>query len=396
MSFYMTETIDIETHNAEAKAVWEAFRADKPTRVPVSIVGSISNYMLNPVLNTHGWTFKDYFENPDIQIQAQLEYQRWQRFHVVCDNEMGLPENGWQINLDFQNCYDAAWFGCKLHYIDGQVPDTELFFKDNPGILYDMPEELPYNNGIISRGIEFFEYMHQKCPGMEFEGKPVLPPTNFAGEGMDGPLDLAYKLRGADNLLVDMLVEEQYFHDLMNYITENLIRRIKSLKKLRWDKLPTAPDKDRIKGPYGYADDAMALISTEQYVQYVMPYHRRFLEEFSDGSPTSIHLCGDSTRHFKFLRDNLNIMFFDTGFPVDHGALRKELGPEVQIGGGPTVMTIKYGTAGEVEAETRRICESGVMDGGKFIMIAANNMAPCTPVENVNTLYEATKKYGKY
>ena len=140
----------------------------------------------------------------------------------------------------------------------------------------------------------------------------------------------------------------------------------------------------------------MALISTQQYAEYVLPYHKRFFEEFSDGSPASIHLCGDSTRHFKFLKDNLNIMSFDTGFPVDHGALRRELGPEVQINGGPTIMTVKYASKGEIEAEARRICESGVMEGGKFIMIDANNMAPCTPVENVMALYEATKKYGVY
>lgn len=396
MSFYLTEKVDIEAHNEESRQVWEAFEAGKPVRVPVMVTGSISNYLLNPELNESGWSFKDYFENPEIMMRAQLEYAKWQRFNLLCDHQMGMPESCWNVYVDFQNCYDAAWFGCKLHYIDGQVPDTEMLFDRNPTALYDMPEELPFNNGIMARGLEFYEYMHEHCPKMEFEGKPVMPPASPPGEGTDGPLDLAYKLRGADNLLVDMLVDEKYFHDLMGYVTENLIRRMKSMRSIRWQKFPDSPDKNVWKQPYFYADDAIALLSVDQYEQFVLPYHRRLFEEFSDGSPAGVHLCGDATRLFKSIKDNLNVQMFDTGFPVDHGALRRELGPEVKIYGGPTVMTLKYGNSDQIEAEVRRICESGVMEGGKFVMIAANNMAPKTPVENIKSLYEATRKYGRY
>ncbi len=59
-------------------------------------------------------------------------------------------------------------------------------------------------------------------------------------------------------------------------------------------------------------------------------------------------------------------------------------------------MTIKDGSLAEIEAETRRVCASGVMAGGKFIMIAANNLAPRTPVEHVEAFYEATKRHGRY
>ena len=44
----------------------------------------------------------------------------------------------------------------------------------------------------------------------------------------------------------------------------------------------------------------------------------------------------------------------------------------------------------------RAICESGITEGGKFVLIAANNMAPCTPVEHVAAIYEAAKEFGRY
>jgi uroporphyrinogen-III decarboxylase len=120
------------------------------------------------------------------------------------------------------------------------------------------------------------------------------------------------------------------------------------------------------------------------------------VEEFSDGGRIGVHLCGDASRFFRFLRDHLNVYSFDTGFPVDHGELRRELGPEVQISGGPTVMALRDGPLPAIRESVRRICESGLMEGGKFVLIAANNMAPLTPVEHVAAMYEAAKEFGRY
>jgi uroporphyrinogen-III decarboxylase len=118
------------------------------------------------------------------------------------------------------------------------------------------------------------------------------------------------------------------------------------------------------------------------------------VDEFSDGSYVGMHLCGDATRHFSFLVNHFNVRSFDTGFPVDHGWLRKEVGLDVEIKGGPTIMTIRDGMPEQIRSEVQRICQSGVMAGGKFIMIAANNLAPGTSVQNIREFYEAAKLYG--
>ena len=96
------------------------------------------------------------------------------------------------------------------------------------------------------------------------------------------------------------------------------------------------------------------------------------------------------------MRDDLNVYSFDTGFPVDHGGVRRELGPEVEISGGPPVMLIKDGPISAIRDKIRDICGSGIMEGDRFIFIAANNMAPFTPVEHVAAFYEAAKQFGRY
>ena len=81
---------------------------------------------------------------------------------------------------------------------------------------------------------------------------------------------------------------------------------------------------------------------------------------------------------------------------VDFGRLRAELGPEVRINGGPTIMLLKDGSPDQIRREVRRICGSGVLAGGRFVLRDANNLAPCTPIENIEAMYEAGKTYGRY
>lgn len=397
MSWFLPNPPDFAEHNAEVAAVWEAYHAGRPYRVPVSIGGSIRNYLQNPDLNDTGYTFQDFFTNPEAQIECQLRYQKYQRYHLICDREMGPPADGWRLAVDFQNSYEAGWFGCPLFFRDNHVPDTLPILQEDKYRLYEMECPDPLHGGLLGRALEFFEYMQEVCPQREFEGLPVLPPTTIPGEGTDGPLDLAYKLRGAAQVCLDMLTDPDYYHDLLTFLTDCIIRRMKAIREWRWARQPDAPDRGQFRRPNFYlADDAIALLSVAQYREFVLPYHRRLVAEFSDGGPISMHLCGDVQRFFSLLRDELRAYSFDTGFPIDFTTLREEVGPDVQISGGPTVMLVKNGPVEAIRQEVKRICESGIMEGGRFYLIAANNLSPLTPVEHVQALYEAGKQFGRY
>lgn len=397
MRYTLDRQVDFAAHNEEVRRVWQAYWQRRPYRVPVTVSGSIRNLFGNPAINDTGYTFEDFFTSPEAQIRCQLAYQRWQRWNLLCDQEMGPPQRGWQLAIDFQNSYEAGWMGCPLVFHGNGVPDTREILKEDKRRLYRLkPPDPPWSGTLLARALEFFEFMHERCRGMEFEGRPVLPPAALPGEGTDGPFDLAYKLRGAAEVCIDMMEDPGYFHDLMGFVTDHIIERIRALKRWRWKRFPGSPDEGRFQGPYGFADDAIALLSTEQYARFVFPYHCRLVEAFSDGGPVAIHLCGDATRHFRFLRDHLRVMSFDTGFPVDFGALRRELGPEVEVRGGPTVMLLKDGTPETVRQEVRRICATGILEGGRFVLREANNLAPCTPIENVVAFYEAGKEFGCY
>ena len=389
MATFLKEKIDFQRHNDELRRLHQLAAEGRKERVECFVNGSITNYFHNPELNVNHYTFDQFFTDPEIQIKAQLDYQHWRRHHLLDDSEKGLPDK-WYLGVDFQNSYDAGWIGAPVHYQGLLLPDTLPIFDRHKEKLYDMPKLVPVENGLIRDGMAFIDYMEDYCKNHTFMDRPIVPPRAYPGEGTDGVLGTPTYTLDLSRLLVDMLEDEEYFADLMDWITNNLIHRMKTLRKMheqRWGNRP---------GGLYFADDAICMISHDMYREYVLPYHKRIVDEFSDGKKIAMHICGANMQHFRGLVRELNVGEFDTGFPVDFDKIRDDVGPDVVINGGPTVMCLKDGTPEKICAETKRILASKAAANGKFVMIAANNLAPCTPVENIALLHETVKVYGVY
>ena len=109
-----------------------------------------------------------------------------------------------------------------------------------------------------------------------------------------------------------------------------------------------------------------------------------------------MHLCGDATRHFPIIHEELHVNSFDTGFPVDFSWLRKVLGNDVEIYGGPEVGILLNGTSEQVYERTKNTLKSGIMEGGRFVLRDANNLAPNVPEENLSAMYRCCLEHGNY
>ncbi len=385
---YFLDPMDYEAHNAEVKQVWEAYHAGRPVRVPVILGINPRVWLLNPELNREGVTFEQYAKDPDLMARVQMTNQHYVRHNMLQDAEMGLPKEGWNVYVDSQNCYEAAWFGAEIEYRGNQVPVARPFLgDDNKRMLFDRGIPDPFSDGAMGINWQLYEHLSANLPNYVFAGLPAVSATP-AGLGTDGPLTIAASIRGATQICLDIYEDPGYFDQLMRYITAATIHRIKALRKtLGHEMRPKC---------WGFADDSIELLSVDTYREFVLPYHRMLLDELAGKGPHSIHLCGGVDHLIPVLKRELNLNAWDAGFPVDYSRMRRELGREFQIATGPRVSTLLHGTPAEVEAESRRILESGITDGGRFILRDANNVSPLTPVENVRAMYDAARKYGRY
>lgn len=384
---YLQPPYDYSRHNAEVQQVMAAYKANKPIRAPVQFSMNERMVIQNRELNTWGYTWKDYFENPEIRWTVELAFQKWVRLNVVQDAEMGLPDEWNGVGVHYQNCDEAAWFGCPFVYPENDMPFIQPILQEDKRNLYDMVPPDPLTGGIMSQAMEHYQFLEDKRRHEDYDGRPVGKSWVF-GSGTDGPLTVACNLRGASEVARDFYEDPHYVHDLLSYITDSIIARIKSITVFNGGTYPNSG--------WFFADDSIELISTSMYKEFVLPYHRKMLQAFSLGGPNGIHLCGHVQRHLRFLRDELNIASFDLGFPTDMGRARAELGEDVTLIGNIAPHQLKMGPVEAIREAVRKLCRSGVMQGGRFILHDGNNCAPNTPVTHFQAMYEAGRQYGRY
>lgn len=353
--------------------------------MPMTLAMGPRIWIMNPALNTEGITWEDFSNDPELMFQTWLKYKYYLHHNIPHDIEMGVPSQ-WDIYVEFVNIFEAAWFGCDIHYPVGQcTAATPRYTGDRRNEIFDKGIPEPFG-GIMARIREYYEYFIDRAKNYEFHGRPVsiYPPSPL---NTHGPLTIAVDLRGSD-IFSDMLADEDYYHRLMDFITEAVITRILAWRKyLGIDLRPQSG---------GWTDDAIQMISVETFKTHVLPYHRRLIEGLWGEGPHSLHLCGDVQRHLPTLVNELNVKTFDTGFPIDFHTLRDEVGDDVTIYGGVRVSTLLNGTPEDVIRETRNILASGIMRGCKFVIKEANNLPPNVPIENISAMYEAVKAYGVY
>jgi len=374
--------------NEEKQRIWQAYRDGKPVRVPMRLGANPRILFFDKDLNPAGVSFEDYFSNTSALIEIQLRFMeyRTQFLNQYCDSPVGRPAE-WTFQVDNQNSYDSLYFGAPIEFRDSQVADTTpILCGSDKNRIFEMDIEHPLDNPFIKHCLQRYEDIKRTAESLSYHGMTfnVQPPLM----GFDGHLTIATCLRG-EELYTDIYIDPDYVRRLLDFIHRAAIIRNRALAKLF--------GREVFGGKCGwFADDSIQLISPETYKELILPFHRAWYSLWSVEGPHSIHLCGDATQHFATIHEELNVNSFDTGYPVDHGQLRKTLGNDVQILGGTEAFLLSEGTAEQVYDRTREILNSGVMEGGRFILREANNLPPNCPEENLAAMYNCCLEHGNY
>lgn len=346
--------------------------------------------LLNPALNPEGYTFEQYFKDPIVTMTVQARHaEYWSTvMSRVCDNSSKLPDK-WSCGVDTLNTYDGAYFGSPVVYDAGQVPSNVSFMTeaDVDGFLR-RDFSRPLENSWVLEKLKLREEMVKAARDFKYAGRGVdVRPFEL---GFDGPVTIGAVLMGTD--LFSLLgAEPAKAVAFMRKIMEAVVVRNQALTNLhgKWQK-----------GDWGWAaDDSIQLLSAGMYEELILPLHEWWYSAISNATPASnarsIHLCGDVMRHLPILHRKLGVTSFDTGFPIDFGRVRRELGPDVEISGGPHVALLTNGTPDECAKRTKEILLSGVKEGGRFILQEGNNLPPRCPMENLKAVYESCLEHGK-
>lgn len=375
----------------ESRRVWDAYWQGTPERVPVTVYADIRCWLADPRENTDGYTLSRYLRDPDLMLALQMRTRAWLDRNLLSDDAPSTPETGWPVIVDIQNYLELAWLGGP---VDFSLPEPHVApFLTEDGARALLQREPPGAfEGIGAHVRQYYEhFLRRKAEGLAFDGigiGHVAMPFNMTGS--DGPFTIASGMRGTEAFLFDMIDRPDEARGLLDWITDAIIRRIRDVRAYLGEPL-------RSDG-FGFADDAIVILSEDLFREFVLPCHRRIYEALSlPGGERSMHLCGDAQRFFPIYQNELGVRSFDTGFPIDFARLYDELAPDTRIFGGPSTSLLLEGTPAEIDAEVRRILSSGVMEKSRaFVLREANSLSPGTPFANVNQMLLTCREAGRY
>jgi uroporphyrinogen-III decarboxylase len=182
----------------------------------------------------------------------------------------------------------ASAFGCKIEFPYKQDPaaNPRYYPVQTPEDVKRLEIPDPEKDGLMPKALDFLRYMKQNS---------ILPVgiTDF-----QGPLTTANQLMGYDKLIYLMHDYPTAAHELMDKVTEGLIRWVKCQKAVigeAWNEC--IADQQVYTGKHAgvwFSDDDAVLVSPKMYKEFVVPYNSRILQAFGGGC---VHYCGNATHH---------------------------------------------------------------------------------------------------
>ena len=371
---------DPDTLNAAADELWAAFARRENTRVPITFASDESLW-----LKLTGDTYRAFYADPRVHVNAQLAGCGWYADHVVHDQRVGPAEAGWTVSPRFW-MDEPEFFGCEVMLQD----DSFAWSKPLEGSKADILQHLASVDARerVQRGTLWRLYQETRglCEGMTFRDLPVTVASG-AGGGTHGLFTIACHVRGVETLCTDLLEAPGFADEFLALIATKTVERIQA-----WHELAGTGVTLPLPGGWGIADDSIQLLSAETYRRRVLPHHQRLYATMTGGD-RHMHLCGHATQHFPALHDDLGIRALDGPGPfVDHGALFAQY-PDLRISGQVDHTVLLLGPESAIEAMMRGLLTDTAKQPGRFSLLGY--IGPETPLSHVEAMYQYGRRYGQ-
>jgi len=369
--------------------VLRALNHQEPDRVPLDLGGSRSSSLV-----------VEAYEGLNRHLESQEPcsiFSKWlnivhpseamlQRFDIDTRSlSQGDPDN-WQDIVFPDGSYQDEW---------GVVRSRP------PGSLYYDLTKSPLAGDVDVADLEKFCWPDPHDPG---RCRPLAEAAARLHQGTDyavvlsmpgGIVHQAQFLRGFEEWFTDLIANPKFFEALMEKLADLWIEMAK-------DELDTAGENVDV---CFYGDDLAfqdgPMMSMDLYRKMIKPHHKRLFGYIKSRTSAKIayHTCG-SVVH---LIPDLIEMGVDALNPVqvsakgmDSQTLKREFGKDICFWGAiDTQRVLPFGTPDDVKAEVeRRIDDLG--PGGGYVLCAVHNIQADVSPENICTMYDTGREYGRY
>lgn len=210
-----------------------------------------------------------------------------------------------------------------------------------------------------------------------------------------GPFQTACDLRGTESFLMDMALNPDFAHALLDKVTTAIegLTRLAMRAGGRYFDMIELPGDD-------YAGNTNTIISPAMFRKFIKPCIERLIKVIREHNPNTKIMLHSDGAITKLLPDMI-ALGVDVIHPLeplsatDISAVKQEFGKRVTFLGGIDISRAMPGMREEVIAEVKlRI--SQLAHGGGYILAPSNHLQADVPTENVATLFESAREFGTY
>lgn len=198
-----------------------------------------------------------------------------------------------------------------------------------------------------------------------------------------GPWTIAIGLRGATELIRDVLKDPDYVHELMQLCTRQSIRFAEAIIPLG------------VGVGYSEAPASCSLISPKMYRSFVFPYHKQVVDHFKAKKVgLGLHICGYAD---PILEDMVNtgVTNISIDAPTDLAkAVEAARGRAVVIGNLDTNL-FHSGSRDEMKQAMKNCIDNAPSDSG-YILSSGCEVPAIAPPEKIDWFHELIDELGRY
>jgi MtaA/CmuA family methyltransferase len=252
---------------------------------------------------------------------------------------------------------ETSAFGAKITFPKEAVPKCEAPIVQTYEDVRSLKNPDVYDNFRTRDRIEGARYFQKLLKGQV----PVIG-------WIEGPLAEACDLTGVSQMLVQLMMDPEFSHSLLDKVT---------ITAKDFAKAQIEEGCDLI----GMGDAICSQIDRETYDLYIKERHREIISFIHDhGAKVKLHICGNITHLLPSIRE-VGMDILDLDWQVDLEHAYEILGPDVVRCGNIDPVLVQNKSEEEVRGMTKKLLAKE--HGKKHILSAGCEITVNTPVENL-------------